>query len=60
MDTYGGNKTNVNDTTDPGASLEKGLSSQAKCPKGYEPRTSGEGQRPSPPKGEKAGKFKFG
>lgn len=38
-------------------SLEKGLSSQEKCDKGYEPRKSGQGQRPAPPKGEKTGKF---
>ncbi len=40
-----------------GASLEKGLSEQEKCNKDYEPRKSGQGQRPSPPQGEKTGKF---
>lgn len=36
-------------------SLEKGVSSQEKMDKGYAPRKSGQGQRPTPPKGEKAG-----
>ena len=38
-------------------STSDGLSEKEKCPKGYEPRTSGQGQRPTPPKGEKTGKF---
>jgi len=44
-------------------SIEKGLSSQDKMDKGYQPRTSGEGQRPNQPKGtsvsgtHNAGKF---
>ena len=38
-------------------SLEKGLSDQEKCDKSYVPRTSGQGQRPAPPKSEKKGKF---
>ena len=41
-----------------GGSLEKGLSSQDKMDKKYEPRKSGQGERPVPPKSEKAaGKF---
>ncbi len=39
-------------------SLQEGISSKEKIDKGYAPRKSGQGQRPSPPKGEKAaGKF---
>lgn len=38
-------------------SLQDGTSEKEKCPKGYEPRGSGQGERPSPPKPEKAGKF---
>ncbi len=37
--------------------LEKGLSEQEKLDKSYEPRKSGQGERPAPPKTEKAGKF---
>lgn len=40
-----------------GGSLDEGLSSQGSIDKGYEPRTSGQGQRPDPTKREKVGKF---
>lgn len=40
-----------------GGSLDDGLSSQGSIDKTYEPRDSGEGQRPSPAKREKVGKF---
>ena len=37
---------------------QEGVTSQEKIDKKYTPRSSGQGQRPSPPKGEKAaGKF---
>jgi hypothetical protein len=38
-------------------SVESGLSMQEKIEKGYEPRKSGQGERPAPAKAEKAGKF---
>jgi len=38
-------------------STSDGLSEKEKIGKGYEPRTSGQGQRPNSPKGEKKGKF---
>lgn len=38
-------------------SLQEGVSEKEKLPKGYEPRGSGQGERPSPPKAEKKGKF---
>lgn len=40
-----------------GGNLQEGLSEQQSLNKAYEPRTSGQGQRPEPPKGEKCGKF---
>lgn len=40
-----------------GGSLDDGLSSQGSINKEYEPRKSGQGQRPDPSKREKAGKF---
>lgn len=42
---------------DTGASVQTGLSSQMPLDKSYEPRTSGQGERPAPPKKEKAGKY---
>ncbi len=54
-DTYGGNKSNVNNTAEKGGSLQEGLSSQQKCPKGYVPRTSAENGAVNPPKAEKVG-----
>lgn len=36
-------------------SLEKGVSFDEKIDKNYTPRKSGQGQRPTPPKGEKVG-----
>jgi hypothetical protein len=38
-------------------SVQDGLSEKEKCPKGYVPRTSGQGQRPNTPKAEKKGQF---
>ena len=42
---------------DSGGSLSDGLSSQGSIDKSYEPRGSGQGERPSPPKTEKAVSF---
>lgn len=42
---------------DSGGSLSEGLSSQGPIDRSYEPRGCGQGQRPSSPKAEKAGKF---
>lgn len=37
-----------------GSSVKSGLSMQEKMDKGYTPRDSGQGERPKPPKAEKA------
>jgi hypothetical protein len=40
-----------------GGNLQEGLSEQQSLDKAYEPRKSGQGERPVPPKGENCGKF---
>ena len=54
LGTDGGNRSKQGPT---GAGVDTGLSMQEKCPKGYAPRDSGQGERPAPPMKEKAGPY---
>lgn len=57
MKNYGGNPSNKNPQAGSGGSVQEGLSDKTKCDPGYEPRTSGQGERPEPAKEEKTGQF---